>query len=80
MFVFGGFDGQFFNDWHCLNVHPFSIPLTPSIYSQKLSELVNNKMYSDLIFYIGKEKEPIHVNKSLLLYRWSWDKEPGFFF
>jgi hypothetical protein len=80
LFIFGGFDGSFFNDLHCLNVHPYLIPRTASTHLNNLSCMVNNELQSDIRFRINNEI--VYAHKSLLFYRFADERfdENGLFF
>lgn len=80
LFSFGGFDGSFFNDFHMINLEPFTVPVGPCHYSQDLKNLVNNPADSDITFKIGSKV--IYAHKKMLLYRWTSDlfSDAGIFF
>ena len=82
--MFGGFDGEFFNDFHMLH---FGQQHTDSLMTSKVknaatigglledyAKLVNSKEHSNLKFLIdgttpGAPAQVIHANKSLVLFR-----------
>ena len=73
LFVFGGFDGNFFDDLYMLNVEPFQLPSPKCTYFEDLSSMVNNPDLSDFTFQLNGES--IYAHKELLLYRFAGDSQ-----
>ena len=73
MFIFGGFDGAFFNSFSIVNTEPFGFDQVQNTFYKDIASLVNNSDFSDVKFLIGEDLTPIYANKSLLLYRWAGD-------
>lgn len=72
--MFGGFDGDFYNDLNLLDLDGDSkgtIPIKKSTITKKFCKLVNNPQNFDVTFILGflREQVKIVAFKSLLLYR-----------
>lgn len=72
--MFGGFDGDFYNDMHILNVQKNSnsfIKVSESTIDQDYLKMLDNEEYSDMDFVLNTKpyKSKVNVNKSLMLFR-----------
>lgn len=67
--MFGGFDGEFYNDLHLLDVLPTQkdVNVTPSTKAQDYLGMVNSQADSDITLKIGSEC--LHLHKALLLFK-----------
>ena len=79
--MFGGFDGEFFNDLHVMdlefNKRGLATPIDNSTISRDFASMVNNPKFSDIKIRVNLQNGHIYcfyLNKSLLLFR-SLDKE-----
>jgi len=77
--MFGGFDGEFYNDLHILNMHGDdksykgvkNIPVGPSTKERDYLSLLNNQESYDIVFRLsdGSQSIDVFANKALVLFR-----------
>ena len=78
--MFGGFDGEFFNDMHLLhmngqtNASSSSSTRQGSTLLEDYVQLVDKKEHSNIVFLLdpiveGGQQQAVHANKSLVLFR-----------
>lgn len=70
--MFGGFDGDFFNDLHALHLNSLrknQIVVAPSTLDSDLARIVDDKELSNIVLSLSYSNEILNVNKSVLLYR-----------
>ena len=78
--MFGGFDGEFFNDMHLLhmngqkNASSSSSTRQGSTLLDDYVQLVDKKEHSNIVFLLdpiveGGQQQAVHANKSLVLFR-----------
>ena len=78
--MFGGFDGNFFNDLHSLDMkvhskhNKFNTQEAPSTKDRDFYEMINDEDYANFFLRVHDAQNhlnvtTIHINKSLLLYR-----------
>lgn len=72
--MFGGFDGDFYNDMHILNVMKnsnCSIKVSESTIESDYLKMLDNPECSDIEFLLNTKpyKAKVYMNKSLMLFR-----------
>lgn len=73
--MFGGFDGEFFNDMHLLHFEPEHFNQQgPTCLLEDYAKLVDSKEHSNIKFLLdpvkqGAPDQIVYANKSLVLFR-----------
>lgn len=65
MIAFGGFNGEYFNDLHYINVFELTNRLEPSTLEENFKNYANREELADGLLY-SSEGLPVHIHSALI--------------